>query len=395
MTPPAGGGRSRTTDPRIEAELERVLAAGEVGIQVAAWRHGELLVDTWAGVTEPGGTQPVTDRTLFNVFSVTKTPTVTALHLQVERGLLEYDAPVVEYWPEYGAAGKERTTVRDVITHRAGLVQMPPAVTPETIGDWDRLVGELAATAPLVEPGTRNAYHSYTFGWLVGELVRRTDPRHRDFGTFLREEVFAPVGVTQFWAGLPASEEYRVGQLSYPDRPTPLPHDDPRWVAAPEAVGFTPEVYSLSAVRRACIPGTGGIADAWSVARFFGLLAGRGEINGVRLLSEDRVLSLLEDRPDHHGVDAVYGGVMLVGNGGIMTDPRGVVTKRPGERILCAVGAGSSLGWADVDSGLSFAIAHSRMVINPVMARIQGAGRVAPPFAGLADIIRTISDERG
>jgi CubicO group peptidase (beta-lactamase class C family) len=386
--------REKLTDPRVEAALSRALQGGEVGLQVAAYLHGEPIIDTWGGVIEPGGDTLVVSDTLFNIFSVTKVLAVSGLHLQVERGLVEYDAPVVRYWPEFGAHGKERATVRDIITHRAGVPQMPADITPEKLGDWDWIVQRLADTEPLVEPGTKNTYHSYTFGWLVGEIIRRSDPRHRSVGDFLREEICAPLGIESFYVGLPASEEHRVAPLTYPVRPTPPAEGDPRWLAAPKQVNFVPEIYNRSDVRAACILGAGGIADARSVASFFSLLAGRGQTNGVRLLSEDRVLSFLAPRPDHDSIDFIFSGVMLVGMGGIMVHPRGVVSAREGERILCGVGAGSSIGWADVDTGLSFAMCHNRMVVNPVMAATQKSDAPDPPFAELGDVLREIAAER-
>jgi CubicO group peptidase (beta-lactamase class C family) len=386
--------RAKLTDPRVEEALERVVAEGEVGIQVAAFLNGERMVDTWAGVTATGGETEVDGETLFTIFSVSKAVAACALHLQVERGLLDYDAPVGRYWPEYAQNGKEDITVREVLLHRAGMPHMPEDVTPERLCDWDWMVARLAEMTPLVTPGTRNTYHSYTFGWLVGEIVRRSDPAYRPFGEFVQEELCAPLGIDSLYLGIPPEEEHRVATLVYPNRPTPPPANDRRWLAAPLAVNFVPEIYNRSDIRRACLPASGGIANARSVATLFGMIAGQGELNGTRLLSRKRVLSFLDPRPDHESIDFIFSGVMLVGMGGMHVDPRGVVRNRAGERIVCQVGAGSSLGWANLDSGLSFAFCHNRMIVNPVMAATQNSKVLEPPFAELGDALRDLAAER-
>jgi len=386
--------RTKLTDPRVEDALERVLRGGEVGLQVAAHLRGEPLIDTWGGVMDADSGRPVDGDTLFTIFSVTKAVTVLAAHLQLERGLLEWDAPVARYWPEYGTNGKEKITVGDVILHRAGVPQMPEDVTPERLCDWDWMIGRLQAMTPIVEPGTVNTYHSYTFGWLVGELVRRSDPAHRPFGTFIQEELCAPLGIDSLFLGIPDDVEDRVATLVYPVRPTPPPEGDGRWLAAPKAVNFVPEIYNRPDVRRATLGASGAIANARSVAKIFALIAGRGAVGDTRLLSEDRVLRFLEPRPDYESPDYIFSGVMLVGKGGMHTDPRGVIRRREGERFVCQVGAGSSLGWADLDTGLSLAFTHNRMIVNPVMAATQKSDVPDPPFAELADLVRDIAAER-
>jgi CubicO group peptidase (beta-lactamase class C family) len=152
---------------------------GEVGIQVAAYLGEELVVDAWTGVADTVTGRPVEGSTPFPVFSVTKAVTATALHIQAERGLVDYNAPVGAYWPEYAANGKGKTTVRDGLMHRGGIPQMPEGVTPELMCDCDWMVHQIETYNPWFEPGTTNAYHVLVWGWLIGEIVRRTDPTHR------------------------------------------------------------------------------------------------------------------------------------------------------------------------------------------------------------------------
>ena len=162
---------------------------GEIGVQVAAYLDSELVVDQWGGLADETTGREVDGDTLFPVFSNIKAVTATALHIQAERGLVDYYQPVARYWPEFGKYGKDKGTVFDALTHRIGVPLMPVGVTPELMCDWDWMVGQLAEMHPLFEPGTRSGYMAYTFGWVVGEVVRRTDPKRRPFGQFIQEEI--------------------------------------------------------------------------------------------------------------------------------------------------------------------------------------------------------------
>ena len=198
----------------LEEAIDVALNRGEIGIQVAAYAEDQLIVDARAGTVAIGpDAEPVQSSTIFPIFSVTKAVTATAIHIQAERGLIEYDAPVATYWPEYGTKGKEAITVRHILTHRAGVPQMPLDVTPERLGDWDWIVERLAEVEPYCPPDTRNTYLSYTFGWLLGEVVRRTDPLRRSFQQFVQQEICEPLGVDGFWMGLPPDLEPRVAVL--------------------------------------------------------------------------------------------------------------------------------------------------------------------------------------
>ena len=143
-----------TTNPAaanaiVKRAIDDVIGAGrEIGVQVAAYRDGKLVVDAWGGVADPATGRRVDGDTLFNVYSVTKAVAATALHMQAERGLIDYDTPIVKYWPEYGARGKAKTTVRDALTHRACVPQMPEGVTPEMMCDWDAMTRAIARPHP-------------------------------------------------------------------------------------------------------------------------------------------------------------------------------------------------------------------------------------------------------
>ncbi|MEJ0045258.1 MAG: serine hydrolase domain-containing protein [Rhodospirillales bacterium] len=155
--------------------LDRLVAEGrEIGVQVAAWQGQSQIVDAWAGTTEKDGGAKVDGDTLFNVFSVSKAVTAVAVHVQAERGLIEYDAPVATYWPEFGAAGKADVTVRQVLSHVSGVLRMPPDVTPELMTNWEWVTRRIAEMAPSYPAGSRSSYQAMTFGWILGEVVRRT-----------------------------------------------------------------------------------------------------------------------------------------------------------------------------------------------------------------------------
>jgi len=178
-----GVGRTRAdlVAPFRDAVERSIREGGEVGIQLAVYANSELVVDIWAGIADTTTGQPVKTDTLFPTFSVIKAVTATALHIQVARGFVDYDTPVARYWPEFAANGKEKLTVRHVLHHRSGVWQMPETVTPERMANYDWMVDQIARLSPMFEPGTRNGYQGLTFGWMIAEVVRRTDPKRRPF----------------------------------------------------------------------------------------------------------------------------------------------------------------------------------------------------------------------
>lgn len=355
----------------VATALQTALDRGEVGIQAAAYKGDTLVVNEWAGtVSDDAGAAAVGESTVFPIFSVTKALTATAIHLQAERGLIDYEAPVASYWPEYAVNGKESITIRHVLTHRAGVPQMPSDITPDKLADWDWIVERLAEVTPCRPPGKENTYLSYTFGWILGEVVRRTDPQRRSFQSFVADEVCAPLGIEALWLGMPDSAQARVATVSRPEgKKEPV---DLEAAAAPMAIQFVASVFNRPDVRAASIPAAGAIADARSVARLFSLLANRGMANGVRLLSEERVKSFLEPREDTFGWDAVLdspGGEIGVGGYYLsFATPAGKGFMSPGglqRPVLCQAGSGGSVGWADPETGISLAVCHNRLFYNP------------------------------
>jgi len=351
----------------VQAAVDAAIReGGEIGVQVAAYLKGELVVDVWGGLADETTGQAVNADTLFPVFSVTKAVTATALHMQAERGLIDYDEPISHYWPEFAAKGKGKATVREALTHRTGIPLMPAGVTPEQMCNWDWMIDQLAKMEPVFEPGNTSAYHSYTFGWIIAECVRRTDPKRRPFGAFVQEEICQPLGIENLFIGIPNDAEPGIAKLTNMPAPaagTPAP-GALRMGAIPAQVGVIQQVFGRPDVRRACIPGAGGIMNARSEARFFAMLANGGQLGGVRLLSEARVRSFSTPRSNPGEIDQVLARALNLGIsgfhlGGESPPAPPVIGNNP--HTISHPGAGGSIGWADPDARLAVGICHNRM----------------------------------
>jgi len=360
-----------TVNEAVQQTLDRLVAEGaEIGVQVCAWLGERQIVDCWSGVADPATGREVDGDTLFNVFSVSKAVTAVALHMQVERGLVDYDAPVARYWPEFAQAGKGDVTVRHVLSHVSGVLRMPPDVTPERMTNWDWMCRRIAAMAPSFPAGTGSSYQSMTFGWLIGEVVRRTDPQRRPFGQFVKDEIADPLGAADLWLGIPDAVEPRIARLDG-SAVYVAPNDHPMREAQPLIVDLMPDPFERPDVRRACIPAVGGIFNARSEARFWAMLANGGELNGVRLLSAQRIESFRELRAHHDAPDPVFFGMIVpiawsgFWLGGAAAPPSSAPRNM---RALCHPGMGGSIGWADPDLKLAVAICHNRMFDAPDIA---------------------------
>jgi CubicO group peptidase (beta-lactamase class C family) len=348
--------------------FEANLASGrEVGAAVAVYHHGAPVVELAGGLFDETGDVPYSSDTLQLVFSTTKGLTAIAVALCVQRGLLDYGAPVVEYWPEFAANGKDTVTVAQLLSHQAGLAAVDGPLTIDQVVDWDHMVGVLAAQAPLWEPGTGHGYHAVTYGWLAGELVRRVDPKGRSLGAFVAEEVAAPVGA-EAWIGLPPEQDARVSPLV-----TEPPSTDPAIRAlmqqfmGPDTLAgralflngaFSPgdPVWNSSDFHRAELPAANGISTAASLARIYSACV--DDVDGVRLLEPATVRSAgatvtPDGEPDRVLVFPTTFGM------GFMTS--GPFTPMLGEGSFGHAGAGGSLAFAHPESGIGFGYAMNRM----------------------------------
>ena len=201
----------------VKSLLEDLVASGEeLGLQAAAYHKGKLVIDAWAGIADVRTGRKVDGGTLFTVFSTTKGVLYTAIHLLAERGLLDYEDLVARYWPAFGSRDKQRVSIRQVLTHTAGVPQMPEGATPEDICDWGRICAAIADLPLLWEPGTMTGYHAFTIGWILGEVVRLIDGR--SVAQFVGDEICRPLGLRNLFLGIPEAVEDQVAFLE--DAPT-------------------------------------------------------------------------------------------------------------------------------------------------------------------------------
>jgi len=275
---------------KVKATLDAIVRdTPEIGLQVAAYLDGRLVVDAWAGMADEASKKPVDGDTMFMLSSTTKGITSTCMHVCVEKHKLDYNMPIVKVWPEFGANGKGNATLRHALSHQTGVPQTPVGYTPDWLADWDRMCRGIAALKPMYPVGQRTAYHSLNFGYINGEILRRVDGR--PIGRFLQEEICKPLGINGLHLGVPDSELHRVAVLT--DAP-PAPADyDARMVGEP-AGSLVAQVFNRRDVQKAAVPGSGGIMSARGLARHYAMLANWGELEGVRIMPESRIRAGIE-----------------------------------------------------------------------------------------------------
>ena len=275
---------------KVRSVLESIVRdTPEIGLQVAAYLNGKLVVDAWAGMADPMTGKAVDGDTMFMLSSTTKGITSTCLHVCAEKHKVSYDMPIVKVWPEFGAQGKGEATLRHALSHQTGVPQTPVGYSPDWLPDWDRMCRGIADLKPMFPIGQRTAYHSLNFGYINGEILRRIDGR--TIGQFLQDEICKPLKIDGLYLGVPERELRRVAVLT--DAP-PAPADyDARMVGEP-AGSYVAQVFNRRDVQQAAIPGSGGIMSARGLARHYAMLANWGELEGVRVLPEARVRAGIE-----------------------------------------------------------------------------------------------------
>lgn len=285
----------------------------ELGAAFAVCLDGRAVVDLWGGVAQQTPFRPWTRETLQLVFSGTKGFVAVCLLLLLERGQLDLDAPVARYWPEFGAAGKTGTLVKHVVSHQGGVPGIRQPLTIDDLVD-DRVMARLVAEhEPFWPPGTTLCYHSLTFGWICGELIRRIDGR--SVGRFFAEEVAGPLAL-EIWIGLPEGQEPRVAETTERGLSGIAPAHDQEsleWAidGNPPGLWEEPLPWNTRSYRCSEIPGAGAIGSARSIARLYGCLARGGEIDGIRLLSPESVdlgrRLLVQGADACSGIDVAFG----------------------------------------------------------------------------------------
>ncbi|MEU1031099.1 serine hydrolase domain-containing protein [Streptomyces mirabilis] len=336
----------------------------ELGAAVTVTLDGETVVDLWGGWADAARTRTWERETLVNVWSTSKGPTSLCAHILADRGLLDFDAPVAAYWPEFAAAGKESVLVRHLLSHRAGLAGLREPHDLAQLCDWDLTVERLAAQEPWWEPGTRSGYHALTFGHLVGEVVRRVSGLRP--GAFLEREVTGPLGI-DFTIGLPEKEAERAAELVHPRVASSSEQAAIFAQLAPAAVAAlaNPLVGATEANtaqwRAAEIPAANGHGTARAVAALYGIFAGRGAYGSRQVLSPEAAERVREGQGSCR--DLVLGAGFEheteTGLGLWLSGPNG--SYGPNPRAFGHDGFGGSCGLADPESGLSLGYVMNRM----------------------------------
>ncbi|MFC4944226.1 serine hydrolase domain-containing protein [Pseudonocardia sp. GCM10023141] len=369
---------------------------GDVGASCAVHRDGRTVVDLWGGMADPETGRPWTRTTTALVYSTTKGVTAVCVHLLAERGVLDLDAPVATYWPEFAAGGKAEITVADVLSHRSGLPVLDERLDRAALLEGSAVTATLARQAPLWTPGTAHGYHALTYGWLLGEIVRRASGRR--LGAVLTEDITGTLGL-DLWIGLPADHETDVAPLldAVPD-PGALDRladpaarelatriaataSDPTSLLARAASsnGALPTPHAATwndpAARRAEIPAANAVTNARSLARLYAACI--GEVAGLRLLAPATVERARTEQV--RGPDAVTIAETRFGLGFRLPTPGAPML---GEGSFGHNGAGGSLGFADVDAGIGFGYVPNQMVASPT-----GDPRTAALIAALREAL--------
>jgi CubicO group peptidase (beta-lactamase class C family) len=343
---------------QVQEAIDRLVETGvERGLQVAVYRQGEQVVDAVAGVADPVTGRPVTSDTPFFSYSIGKGVASTVVHVLAERGVLDYDMRIVELWPEFGVHGKEKATIRHALSQSAGVPGLPPEVTVEDLCDWDKMCAIIADSEPWWEPGTTIGYHAVTWGYIVGEIIRRATGK--PIPQVLREEVAGPLGVAdELFFAVPESEQRRLAQLEDAEGSEEmfgeLPEDSPIFRLGPD---LTAEHANRADVRSANIL-AGGTVTARAVARMYAALL--GEVDGVRLISPERLREV--SAVAMSGVDEIFGFPSSWGLGYVIG--QFMSNAHETQHIFGVGGIGGSHAYADTATGTAFALTKNRLATS-------------------------------
>lgn len=383
-----------TCDPRftnVKELFQRSFDSGEeMGAAVSFVLDGKCVIDLWGGYYDLAHTREWERDTLVNVYSTTKGLTALCANQLIERGLLGIDVPVSEYWPEFACAGKESITVRSLLSHKAGLCAVRAPLPKDSLYDWHRMCDALAAQEPWWTPGEAHGYHAFTFGFLVGEVVRRVTGE--SLGTYFRKNVAQPLGA-DFHIGLAPENDARTSDMysvHIGNKPAPTrgPGDP-----APSATGPLAEfarrmqdptsmqwaafmnppqdrdAVNTRAWRAAEIPAVNGHGTARALARIYGALARGGEIDGIRILQPRTIARATTE--EAAGPERLFcGGVpMRFGLGFVLSDESHRYSRlSPNPRAFGHAGGGGSLGMADPDARIGFGFTMNNMHASIVSA---------------------------
>jgi CubicO group peptidase (beta-lactamase class C family) len=374
----------------VKTAFEKNFELGEeVGASAAVYHRGTKVVDIWGGSFDVADDRPYDDSTLQLMFSTTKGIVAIAVAMCVQRGLIDYDEKVVTYWPEFAAHGKGGATVAQLLSHQCGLIAPDSQVTLADALDWKTITAMLADTKPDWPIGSGHGYHALTFGWLAGELIRRTDGRSP--GQFLADEIAGPLGV-DLWIGLPEEQESRVspilGRPLNEDNPDPVIKAMLEMFLGPETRGgralflngafLVDDAFNRRDVHAAEIPAANGIGTAAALAKVYA--ATMTSVDGIRLLNDDirdraRTTITPLGEPDLCLVMPTTFGM------GFMT--HGMFTPYSGPGSFGHSGAGGSNAFAQPERQLAVGYVMNKMAAN--LAADARAQRITDAAAAVAD----------
>lgn len=344
---------------RVQKAINEMVDSGaERGLQVAVYLHGEQVVDAAAGIADPTTGRSYDSATPVYCYSVVKGAASTLMHMLVERGKFDYDTPVVKLWPEFGAEGKEKVTVRHVLNHTAGVPGIPLSTTIEDLCDWDKMCSAIAAEKLWWEPGTKIGYHAYTFGYITGEVIRRVTGKR--IHEVLRDEISGPLGIDdELYFGMPVSEQSRLAVLE--DAPLPadfhmpeMPPDLPMFRAAPMSLMPNAAFGNRPDTLAADIP-AGGKTSARAIARMYAAML--GTVGGQRLLTPARLDQAT--RSPFSGMDEVFGIPTTWALGYAPGVPGVDAKERP--TAFGIGGVGGSYAGFDIAGGIAFGFTKNRL----------------------------------
>lgn len=350
------------TAPRFErvreafaANFEREEDRREVGASLSVYHRGERVVDLWGGWRDAAHMQPWTSDTLVNVYSTTKGVVAVAFAMAYDRGLIDYNAPISRYWPEFAANGKARATVSHVLSHQAGLPGFAAPTGSEDIYDWEACCTKLAAQAPAFPVGENTCYHAGTFGFLAGEIFRRATGE--TLGAFIAKEIARPLAA-EIHLGNAAKYESRIAPMIAPSIEVDLAALGLSEIAmmAMTNPDLDPEQANTSAWRDAELPAMNLHATADGVARVFAALANNGALHGVRLVSPQAIAAMTEVQSAR--TDLLLGFAIPWARA-VALNATGVFGANP--NAFGHTGWGGSFGYADLEAGIGAAYVMNKM----------------------------------
>lgn len=359
-------------EPVLRAFVENFEKREELGACLSLTFNGETVLDLWGGFADGDRTRPWQEDALSIVFSATKGATALCAHRLVSMGLLDLDAPVSEYWPEFARAGKEQARVAMMLDHSVGVPVLRDKVKPDGFYDWEYMVKRLEAEDAFWAPGTRLGYHGATFGWLVGELVRRVSGKN--LGAFFQDELARPLGL-DFWIGLPEVHEPRLVEIIQ-NRPNVKGPLSLFLQTALNDQGSIPNLFAFNAggasakkrdYRAAEIGSAGGVTNARNLAGLYAPIANGGKLNGVQFFDEELIARMGRvSMASHLDATLMIPSRFALGFQKSMDNRR--VSLVPGTDSLILsdtafghAGMGGYLGFADPEVGLAFGYVMNRM----------------------------------